>query len=94
MPPTANTINVDVSNNRGSLNVAKKNSGPGRPANPGGPNKPIGFRPKPRLRAALDKFLADQEVEVKDGAVLAAALEEFLTKRGYMAPGKPKAEAD
>lgn len=58
----------------------------GRPSVPGGPTKPIGVRPKPHVRKALDKYIADQEVEVSAPAVLAAALEEFLRKRSYLEP--------
>jgi hypothetical protein len=65
-------------------NVPKNNKPQGRPPNPEGPNKPIGMRPKPHVRKALDKYIADQDVEVKHAAVLAAALEEFLEKRGYL----------
>ena len=58
--------------------------GRGRPVNPAGVNKPIGMRPKPRIKAALDQYIEAQEVEVTAAAVLAAALEEFLVKRGYL----------
>jgi hypothetical protein len=66
----------------GVANRDKNNAG--RPANPEGPNKPLGVRPKPKVRRALEKYIADQEVAVTSAAVLAAALEEFLRTRGYL----------
>jgi hypothetical protein len=64
------------------INVAKDRK-PGRPADPEGPNKPIGLRPRRKLRLALEKYIADQDVHVFQSQVLAAALSEFLEKRGY-----------
>jgi hypothetical protein len=63
------------------------NKKPGRPPNPEGENKPIGMRPKPHIRAALKKYKEGFDFEVTDSQVLAAALEEFLEKRGLLKEG-------
>lgn len=42
------------------------------------------FRFRASLAAALDNYIDAQEVEVTHAAVLTAALEEFLERRGYL----------
>ena len=86
MPSAQPIISVDGSSETWKAdNVPKDDKrSQGRPPNPEGPNKPIGMRPKPRVRKALDAYISAQEVEVTHSAVLAAALEEFLVKRGYL----------
>ena len=80
------TMPVETTRTLRRVNDVAKQKRSGRPPNPDGPSKAIGFRPKKRVREALAAYKADQEIRPQDGQVLSKALNEYLLKRGYLKP--------
>ena len=56
---------------------------PGRPSNETPPLPSISTRPYPELAAALDAFLQSVRPKTTTSAVLIAALEDYLTAKGF-----------
>lgn len=76
----------------GTKNEGRATQG-GSMAAKGSDRTKLGFHPSPELLTAFEKYQADQRPKVSITAALQAAVEEFLTARGYWPPEEESAPA-